>query len=359
MKNKNSILMNSIILIQTSAQNAKGSTRIPNVLTYAVWTVVCWIKTIKKQKKNYSLKKPFYTVNKNLRLLSLGLLSSILCLQAQDLDDFAFFELRLQNLSNEILNAETDSLKNEANKLLIEDVEELLTMKGSFEYIFEIDQLSIIKSPNKKFNFYTWVVPFEDGTFEYYGYIQMKKKRKRELFFVKLVDQSAQTPNEQHKTFTDGNWFGALYSEIVMTKYQKKNYYTLLGWDGNNNKSSKRVVEILYFNENMQPIFGAPILKMNDGTRNRMILEYSKQASISIKYDPEKKHIIFDHLEPLDGIEYGMFEFYVPSLSYDGLTFKNGKWRLVENLPVYNSKEQDGKQQKIIEHGLQRSAPND
>ena len=134
-----------------------------------------------------------------------------------------------------------------------------------------------------------------------------------------------------------------------MTKYQKKNYYTLLGWDGNNNKSSKRIVEILYFNENTQPIFGAPILKMNDGTRNRMILEYSQQASISIKYDHEKEYIIFDHLEPLDGVEYGMYEFYVPSLSYDGLTFKNGKWRLVENLPVYNSKEQDGKQEKIIE----------
>tara|TARA_B110000444_G_scaffold37528_1_gene33018 strand:- start:1052 stop:1951 length:900 start_codon:yes stop_codon:yes gene_type:complete len=298
-------------------------------------------------------------VNKNLKLLALVLLSSIISLQAQNAEDFAFFELRLQNLSNEILNAETDSLKNEANKLLMEDVEELLTMEGSFEYVFEIDQLSILKSPNKKFNFYNWVVPFEDGTFEYYGYIQMKERRKKKLFFIKLSDQSAQTANEQYKTFSEGNWFGALYTDIVMTKYQKKNYYTLLGWDGNNNKSSKRIVEILYFNENTQPIFGAPILKMNDGTRNRMILEYSQQASISIKYDHEKEYIIFDHLEPLDGVEYGMYEFYVPSLSYDGLTFKNGKWRLVENLPVYNSKEQDGKQEKIIEQGLQRSAPNE
>ena len=298
-------------------------------------------------------------MNKNLKLLALVLLSSIISLQAQNAEDFAFFELRLQNLSNEILNAETDSLKNEANKLLMEDVEELLTMEGSFEYVFEIDQLSILKSPNKKFNFYNWVVPFEDGTFEYYGYIQMKERRKKKLFFIKLSDQSAQTSNEQYKTFSEGNWFGALYTDIVMTKYQKKNYYTLLGWDGNNNKSSKRIVEILYFNENTQPIFGAPILKMNDGTRNRMILEYSQQASISIKYDHEKEYIIFDHLEPLDGVEYGMYEFYVPSLSYDGLTFKNGKWRLVENLPVYNSKEQDGKQEKIIEQGLQRSAPNE
>tara|TARA_B100001093_G_scaffold518187_1_gene602193 strand:- start:2972 stop:4030 length:1059 start_codon:yes stop_codon:yes gene_type:complete len=347
--------MKSIILTTKNLQSSKVLNKYIKVLLGGLQNLEYFMRFFQKQKKTYSLKNKHSNVNGNILILSFCLLSIVINLQAQNSDDFAFFELRLQNLANEILNAETDSLKNEANKLLIEDVEELLTMRGSFEYIFEIDQMSIIKSPNKKFNFYNWVVPFENGTFEYYGYIQMKKRRKKELFFIKLSDKSAITSNEQYKSFSDGNWFGALYTDIVVTRYQKKNYYTLLGWDGNNNRSSKRIVEILYFNENDQPIFGAPIIKMNDGTRNRMILEYSKQASISIKYDPEEQHIIFDHLEPLDGVDYGMFEFYVPSLSYDGLVFKNGKWRLLENLPVYNSKDQDPTQEKIIERGLQRS----
>ena len=45
---------------------------------------------------------------------------------AQDNSDFIFFESRLQTLANKILTASNDSLKEEANKLLIEDVEELL-----------------------------------------------------------------------------------------------------------------------------------------------------------------------------------------------------------------------------------------
>ena len=70
-------------------------------------------------------------------------------------------------------------------------------------------------------------------------------------------------------------------------------------------------------------------------------------------YDEDKEYIVFDHLEPLEGAQKGMYEFYVPSLSYDGLTFKNGKWRFVEDLPAMNDKSQDGKQAKNIQRGLQ------
>jgi len=35
------------------------------------------------------------------------------------------------------------------------------------------------------------------------------------------------------------------------------------------------------------------------------------------------------------------------------LTFKNGKWRLVEDIPIFNSKSQDGRQAKNIQRGLQ------
>ena len=70
-------------------------------------------------------------------------------------------------------------------------------------------------------------------------------------------------------------------------------------------------------------------------------------------YNQDDDYIIFDHLEPIEGAEKGMYEFYIPSLSYDGLTFKNGKWRLVEDVPAFNDKNQDGKQAKIIQRGLQ------
>jgi hypothetical protein len=273
---------------------------------------------------------------------------------AQTEEDFIFFESRLQTLANKILTANSDSLKDEANKLLIEDVEEVLLLRGSFHYPFEnVDKLSILSSPDKKFKLFNWVVPKENNKFEYYAYLQFYNKRKKELHYFKLTDISSFVDDEQYKVFTDGDWYGALYSEIVHTKFEKKDYYTILGWDGNNSSSTKRIVDILHFDENEEPIIGAPIFKMNDGTRYRMVLEYSKKTSATLSYNEEEDYIIFDHLEPLEGAQKGMYEFYVPSLSYDGLTFKNGKWRLVEDIPAFNHKSQDGKQAKNIQRGLQ------
>ena len=273
---------------------------------------------------------------------------------AQDNSDFLFFESRLQTLANKILTTSNDSLKEEANKLLIEDVEELLLMRGSFHYSFEnVDKLSIITSPDNKFKLFNWVVPKSNNTFEYYAYLQFYTKRKKEQFYFKLIDISAFIEDEQTKIFTQGDWFGALYSEIVHTKFDKKNFYTFIGWDGNNDSTTKRIIEILTFDENEEPIFGAPIFKMNDGTRTRMVLEYSKKVSTNMSYNEDEEYIVFDHLEPLEVGIRGMYEFYVPSLSYDGLTFKNGKWRLVEDIAIFNSKSQDGRQAKNIERGLQ------
>jgi hypothetical protein len=273
---------------------------------------------------------------------------------AQDNSDFLFFESRLQTLANKILTTSNDSLKEEANKLLIEDVEELLLMRGSFHYSFEnVDKLSIITSPDNKFKLFNWVVPKSNNTFEYYAYLQFYTKRKKEQFYFKLIDISAFVEDEQTKVFTQGDWFGALYSDIVHTKFDKKNFYTFIGWDGNNGSTTKRIIDILTFDENEEPIFGSPIFKMNDGTRTRMVLEYSKKVSTNMSYNEDEEYIVFDHLEPLEGGIRGMYEFYVPSLSYDGLTFKNGKWRLVEDIAIFNSKSQDGRQAKNIERGLQ------
>ena len=293
-------------------------------------------------------------MNKKLKYLLFVFFSLTFTSQAQNESDFIFFESRLQTLANKILTASSDSLKKEANKLLTEDIEEILLLKGSFHYPFEnINNLSVLSAPDRKFKLFNWVVPGEDGSFEYYAYLQFYKKRKKELYFFKLSDISSFVEDEEYKVFTDGDWFGALYSDIVHTRFEKKDYYTLLGWDGNNRSTTKRIVDILHFDENEEPIFGAPVIKMNDGTRYRMVLEYSKKTSTNMGYNKDNDYIIFDHLEPLEGAEKGMFEFYVPSLSYDGLTFKNGKWRLVEEVPAFNDKSQDRKQAKNIQRGLQ------
>jgi len=293
-------------------------------------------------------------VNKTFKYLLFVVLTISYTSQAQNGNDFIFFEARLQTLANNILTAASDSLKEEANRLLIEDVEEVLLIKGSFHYNFEnIDNLSILAAPDKSFKLFNWVMPKENGSFDYFAYLQFYNKRSKELQFINLKDVSAHMDDEQLKILKDGEWFGALYSEIIHNSFNKKDYYTLVGWDGNNEFTTKRIIEILHFKKDKSPVFGAPIIKMNDGTRSRMVMEYAKKTSTNISYNEDSEYIVFDQLEPMEGAEKGMYEFYVPNLSYDGLTFKNGKWRLVQNIPAYNDKKRNRRRLKNIERGLQ------
>jgi len=280
----------------------------------------------------------------------LSLNVSLLC---QSSSDFYFFESRLQTLGDQILNSKNDSSSSIYNNLLIDDIEELILINGSFEFPFKnVNNIKILTSPDKNLKIYNWVLPKNNGEFFYFCYLHFFDKKSKSYTHHKLIDNSFENENFEYQQYTNNLWFGALYSEIVYTNFQGKDFYTLLGWDGNNNFTNKKIIETLIFDEELKPILGVPIIKMKKGNQNRVILEYSENTSINLKFNKELDYIVFDHLEPVENSQ-DIYEFYFPSLSYDGLTFKNGKWRLVENIPVYNDKMMDGKRLKKIQQGLQ------
>ena len=91
----------------------------------------------------------------------------------------------------------------------------------------------------------------------------------------------------------------------------------------------------MYFDENGQPIFGIPVFLFNKQLQNRMVFEYSINATMSLRYDNRIKMIIFDHLAPPSSLYYGDYKFYGPDFSFDGLKFENGKWNYQENVNVH------------------------
>ena len=69
---------------------------------------------------------------------------------------------------------------------------------------------------------------------------------------------------------------------------------------------------------------------------DRMVLEYSSQVAISVRYDPLMDMVAFDHLVPFHPIYNGNYEFYGPDGSFDGLEFSAGTWILREDIDVRN-----------------------
>ena len=105
----------------------------------------------------------------------------------------------------------------------------------------------------------------------------------------------------------------------------------MLGWKGNNQRSTKKVIDVLYFSGSKAQ-FGFPFFKKEKVYKSRVIFEYNSQAVMSLRYEEKKKMIIFDHLSSGKGIQ--MASISGPDGTYDSFLFKNGRWELLEDVDV-------------------------
>jgi hypothetical protein len=131
------------------------------------------------------------------------------------------------------------------------------------------------------------------------------------------------------------NWFGKLYYQIIEEDYKRDTYYTLLGMDFNDSRSTIKTIETITL-QRRSPKFENEMYLYGNTRQDRMVLEYSAQVSLSVRYDPSIRMITFGHLEPLHPIYRNNFEFYGPDGSFDGLEFKDGSWVYQRDIDARN-----------------------
>ncbi len=215
---------------------------------------------------------------------------------------------------------------------LVSKFKDFLTMPGSYDYNFEgLEFTGVLTSPDKSFKMITWNTPMPNNTYRYHLFIQHKNE---EFTYLYAVSGSGDRPIT--KTLSAADWLGALYYEIIPFKHDKKQYYMVLGWDGNNRFTTRKVADILHFNKQGKPVFGAPVFIKEAGEMmNRLILEFKKDASVSLKYDEKQNRIVFNKLQPLNEDMEGIYRFYVPNLEFDAYNLsKNGQWEFEDNVQV-------------------------
>ncbi|MCE3279564.1 MAG: hypothetical protein K0S44_1755 [Bacteroidetes bacterium] len=242
------------------------------------------------------------------------------------------------------------------NGLLIEKFDSILHEPNSFEN-YEFDSLkkdlSILRSPDNKFRIIHWHLEKSDGTFEYFGFIQSKHSETKKGLFKKsktetiqlypLTDRSSEIKNPENTITDNKKWYGMRYYKIIHTKTRTKNYYTLLGWDGNDKFSQKKIIDVLTFDNTGIPRFGADIFNYGKKYPKRVIFEYSATCSMSLKYSSKKDSIVFAHLAPIKPTLEGQYQYYCSDMSFDGFGFKKGKWNYGKDLNAVNDKNENDK----------------
>lgn len=253
-------------------------------------------------------------------------------------DPFIEVVKKLNELGNTIINASSDSLRKVANNEYRVALIELVRNPLSFNYKFDsLKSISILKA-NDKIKIYNWALPHVDGTYSYFAFLQIKLD-KENFKIIELKDHVADQPLVEQKILSPEQWYGALYYEIIHHKKIGKNYYTLLGWDGNDILSNKKVIDIIELHKNGNVKIGASIFKKRNETVKRVVFEYSENASMSLKYNKTSEKIIFDYLVPPTSNLKGVKAYYGPSLdTFDAFTIGSGKWIYETNTDVLGEK---------------------
>lgn len=261
-------------------------------------------------------------------ILSVLIIQTTSAVNLEDTEN-AIFSLH-SRLSKTSDDATSDSICREMRDLFISSFED----PAVFDYPFDKFLFCKLTSKDHRLRLFNWNLPYKDGTHKYFCFVLVWDAKKKNYTWTELKDNQKEVEKIENKYLNSEKWFGALYYEIIpMDKKGRGDTYTLLGWDGKDNLTNRKIIDAITIIGNKLR-FGAGIYHTDDGTRKRMIMEYSDEVSASLKYHPKKNCIVMDHLSPKNPLMTGIYADYGPDGSYDLLLLKKGKWDFIENIDI-------------------------
>ena len=251
---------------------------------------------------------------------------------------FSELEDSLKHVKDKVFFSKKESARFEANKQFLAIWAEVLKNEKSIQYPFDSlkKDVSFVLSPDKKFRIIVWDMRKDDQTYYYFGFIQVnnsktirkglfKKETSSQYEVFPLLDKSATVKTPENYVSDPSKWFGMLYVDCIKTD---DDFYTLIGWDGNDKLTQRKFIDILSFKVDGTPMFGKDVFKFPGKFAKRVMFEYASEVSMSLKYNATRKEIIFSHLAPNtpDPTLEGQFQYYGPDGSFDALAMKKGTW---------------------------------
>ena len=247
-------------------------------------------------------------------------------------EDISFFQKKEDSLKKyalKLIQATSAEDRFKADSTFTKMLVRALVKKNSLYFPFDsLITISKLYAPDSSFRIFTWQMVINESIVRQHGAIQMKTKD-GSLKLFPLIDKSDITVNLADTITDNRGWIGAVYYKIIKTSTNNKFYYTLLGYDENNIRSNRKIIEVLHF-KNDEPIFGDSLFSfqadsLRKPTVSRYIMEYKKDAGARLRYDEDLNMVVFEHLESETNEPKKKWTF-IPDGDYEGFKWENGKW---------------------------------
>ena len=329
-------------------------------------------------------------------LFSMALLVLLPVAQGQNKELMTHYQSELNQLYGQVFTAPTDNERYHANESVLQLLSEALAEENSFKWQWDFgNRVSVLTASDNKFRIFTWPVVNDAGEYECFGFVQALNEKTKEYDISQLNDRSDDIVNRQEEVLGPERWLGAVYQELIVTTYEGRTFYTLLGWNGVDCLTQRRIIEPICFKSGgSQPQFGQNLFRKEPNLR-RVVLEYTKTAMVTLRYeeqyvrfierirakrrtrfslsslfsprqrgrgrgrasrpvstaartssavqervrsapsqkitDKKLRMIIFDEVTPQIQGMEGLYQYYIPSGVELAYVFVNGKWELHDN----------------------------
>ncbi len=273
----------------------------------------------------------------------------------------------LAGLAKLMYSGETDIVRYEANDRFMNLLKEELLKPDAFQFAFDsVKSLAVVYPNDKKFKIYTWSLPLLTDKYETYGLMLVFSNKSHTYKVIELRDVSNDIVNAEKEILKKGVWYGAVYYQLIEKKVNGEKLYTVIGWNGGNGIYQQKVVDVITFDRNDDPVFGKLLFRGKGFTGyKRVIYRFSVKVVMKLRFEEisfqvvtkkeRKKHnerinqnndealrtpkkktvvktkteemIVFDHLIPLRPELEGQYQFYYPySEKGNGFVFEDGRW---------------------------------
>ena len=186
--------------------------------------------------------------------------------------------------------------------------------------------VSTLQPEDKSFTLISWQAELSDFEYAYGGYIINKGVLNR-------LNYSPQPMHQLDAMFVEpSSWYGALYYNILQLS---ENKYTIFGFNGSGKWINTKIADVLTLQSDGSITLGDAIYEDKESPTtflDRLVFQYSSDASFNLNYNPGLKLIINDHLIQRIGRLEGQGPVYLPDGSYEGYEMKEGKWYYVEKI---------------------------
>ena len=251
-----------------------------------------------------------------LLLLALLLMPLLLVAQVDYVSDF-----------NRLTDYETgDAAKQELSKKL---TQALVADMQKSDFVVDslgVRQIKFISSPEGLLRICTWHYSLRDATAQYGGIIEYGEN----IFPLQFND----LPIVAGEVYTQDNWCGGIYYDIIPIKRKGKSLYTLLAWDGNNGVTSKKIIDVLSFDRKGKPIFGLRVFVKGRMSTHRVIIEYPASNTLLLELDAEQKGIVSNALFANDDKFTDVSEYFSVSDDFNVYRYEDEKWVLYINVDL-------------------------